>query len=67
MPARSTIGQWTATFVNGESTVDVNGQTVQLSAPPYVEGDKMYVPWDFFHDVYGYKANMEGEKLTVSL
>ena len=65
--ARSTIGQWTATFVNGENTVDVNGQKVELSAPPYVEGDKMYVPWDFFRDVYGYKANMEGEKLTVTL
>jgi len=65
--ARSTIGKWTATFVNGESDVDVNGQNVLLSAPPYVEADRMYVPWDFFHDVYGYKADLEGEKLTVSL
>ena len=65
--ARSTIGQWTATFNNGQSGVDVNGQQVQLSAEPYVENDRMYVPWDFFRNVYGYKTNMEGDRLTVSL
>lgn len=65
--ASCTIGQWTAKVQDGNSTVDVNGQQVNLSASPYVENGTMYVPWDFFHDAYGYKANMEGDTLNIHL
>jgi hypothetical protein len=65
--ARSTIGQWTATFRDESQDVDVNGQNVKLSAPPYLEGDRIYVPWDFFNDVYGYKADMNAGRLSISL
>lgn len=65
--ASATIGQWTAMIENGSSTVNVNGQKILISQPPYVENDKMYVPWDFFHDAYGYKADMEEGVLSVRL
>lgn len=65
--AKATIGQWTASVQDGEQTVDVNGQKVQLSAPPIIDSDRMYVPWDFFRDAYGYKASMEGDTLHIHL
>lgn len=65
--AQATIGQWTATVQMANSTVDVNGQQVTLSAPPFVENDTMYVPWDFFHAAYGYKAEMNGDTLSIHL
>jgi hypothetical protein len=65
--AHATIGQWTANLRMGDSNVDVNGTPVTLSSPPFVENDTMYVPWDFFRDAYGYKANMQGDTLYVHL
>jgi hypothetical protein len=65
--ATATIGQWTATIRMGDQSVDVSGTPVTMSAPAYVENDTMYVPWDFFRDAYGYKANMEGDTLYVHL
>jgi hypothetical protein len=65
--ADATIGQWTA-HVQAENTdVDVNGTHVQLAAPPHINDGKVWVPWDFFRDAYGYKANIEGSTLYVHL
>ncbi len=65
--ASATIGQWTAQVQDGSTSVDVSGTAVTLAAPPYVENDTIYVPWDFFHTAYGYKTNMEGETLYIHL
>ena len=65
--ASATIGQWTANVQMMNNAVDVNGTPVNLSAPPYVENDTMYVPWDFFRDAYGYKASFDGSTLNIGL
>ena len=65
--ASATIGQWTARVQEGNPTVDVNGTQVNLSAPPKIENNIVWVPWDFFRDAYGYKASMENGTLNVGL
>lgn len=65
--AAAVIGQWTANVQMMNPAVDVNGTVVNISAPPVVEDGKMYVPWDFFRDCYGYKAAMDGDTLTIGL
>jgi len=65
--ASATIGQWTAKVHEGDTNVDVNGQQVTLNDAPYLDNGTLYVPWDFFHAAYGYKANMEGDTLYVHL
>jgi len=65
--AAATIGQWTAHVQMMNNAVDVNGTQVNLSAPPMVENDTMYVPWDFFRDSYGYKSSMDGGTLNIGL
>jgi hypothetical protein len=65
--ASATIGQWTAQVHDGDTNVNVNGQQVTMSDAAYVENDTIYVPWDFFHAAFGYKANMEGDTLYVHL
>jgi len=46
--------------------VDVNGQQVQLSAPPFVEHGTMYVRWDLFRDPHGHKAALSGDTLSLA-
>jgi hypothetical protein len=65
--ASATIGQWTARVQEGNPTVDVNGTQVNLSSPPRIEDNIVWVPWDFFRDAYGYKVSMEGGTLNVHL
>jgi hypothetical protein len=65
--ASATIGNWTANVQMMNNTVDVNGTAVSLSAPPIVENDTMYVPWELFRDAYGYKASYDGNTLTIGL
>ena len=65
--ATGTIGQWTATFQMAADTADVNGQTVQLSAPPYVDGGELYVPADFYHAAYGYTVTANGGDVSIGV
>lgn len=70
--ATATIGQWTANVQANNTTVNVTGQdgtntNVSLVAPPIDENGTLYVPWDFFREAYGYKANMEGDTLYIHL
>ena len=65
--ARATIGQWTANVQMANTLVDVNGQQVTLADAPYIEDGKMWVPWYFFRDAYGYKVEMNGDTLNVHL
>src|SRR5205809_3719639 len=65
--AYATIGQWTAAVQMSNQTVDVSGTQVNLSQAPYVEGERMYVPWDFFRDAYGYKASIQDGTLDIHL
>jgi hypothetical protein len=70
--ATVTIGQWTANVQMGSSTIPVSSndgrsQNVNLSAEPFVENDTMYVPWDFFRDVYGYQTSMQGGEFRAGL
>lgn len=37
----------------GQTAVEVNGNVVNLSQPPLVDDDKLYVPEDFFSNVVG--------------
>ena len=70
--ATTTIGQWTASVQMDDPNVyvtstDGRSQNVTLSAAPFVEDDIMYVPWDFFRDVYGYNTSMQGGQFTAGL
>ena len=65
--AHATIGQWTANVQMANTNVDVSGTPVTLSAPPLVENDRMYVPWDFFKTAYGYKTEMQNGTLDIHL
>ena len=70
--ATTTIGQWTAQVSMDDPTVQVSStdgrnQQVSLSAAPFVENDTMYVPWDFFKDVYGYQTNMQNGEFRAGL
>jgi hypothetical protein len=49
------------------SSTDGRSQTVNLSSAPFVENDTMYVPWDFFRDVYGYQTSMQGGEFRAGL
>ncbi len=65
--ATATIGQWTAIVQMGNENVDVSGTAVTLSAPPFVDEDnQMMVPFDFFHDAYGYQVAMAGDTLNIT-
>lgn len=70
--ATTTIGQWTAKInmddpVVQVSSTDGRNQQVNLSAAPFVENDTLYVPWDFFKDVYGYQTNMHNGEFRAGL
>ena len=64
--ATASIGQWTATIQMGNENVTVSGTPVMLSAPPFVEDGQMFVPFDFFHDAFGYSVSMAGDTVNVS-
>ena len=63
--ATASIGQWTATVQMADENVDVSGTPVTLSAPPYVEDGQMYVPFDFFHDAFGYTVSLAGDTVNI--
>jgi hypothetical protein len=68
--AQSTIGPWTAALTMGDENITVtgdNGSTtpVTLTAPPYVEGDQFFVPFDFLRDAYGYDVSFSDETLNI--
>jgi hypothetical protein len=65
--ATATAGKWTASVQMANPVVDVSGTQVTLADPPYVENDTLYVPWYFFRDAFGYKAEMDGDTLQVHL
>ncbi|MCC2668193.1 MAG: exported protein of unknown function [Armatimonadetes bacterium] len=65
--ARATITQWTANVQMDNPVVDVSGTKVTLQDAPYVEDGKMWVPWYFFRDAYGYKVEMNDGTLNVHL
>jgi len=65
--ASATIAPYTATIQMGDRNVDVSGTPVQLSADPFVEDDQMFVPFDFFHDAYGYEVNLDPNSKTMSI
>ena len=69
--ATSTIGPWVATVQMGNENVSVAGDNnttqVGLTAPPFVdESGTMFVPFDFFRDVYGYNVSIAGDTVNIS-
>ncbi|MBC8103973.1 MAG: copper amine oxidase N-terminal domain-containing protein [Cytophagales bacterium] len=67
--AHAKVGPWDAVLTMGDQNVTVSGNgtntPVTLTAPPYVEGDQFFVPFDFLRDAYGYNVSFEGETLTI--
>ena len=51
--ATITSGAHTAQVTMADNNVTVDGRTVTLSAPPLVKNDTLYVPVDFFANVFG--------------
>jgi hypothetical protein len=46
-------GSNTALVTMADNNVTVDGRTIALSAPPLVKNDTLYVPVDFFANVFG--------------
>ncbi len=51
--AQATLGQRTLSIQMANDSVTVDGQQVQLSAPPLVVDDTLIVPADFFAQALG--------------
>ena len=68
--ASANIGPWTANVQMGTENIEVvgNGATtpVNLTAPSYIDGDQMYVPFDFFHDAFGYAVSFDNETVSIT-
>lgn len=68
--ATATIGPWVARVEMANQDVNVTGNgrdvNVHLTAPPYVDNDQMYVPFDFFRDVYGYNVSFDNDTVTIT-
>jgi len=63
--ATAAIGMVAAAIQMDNGTVLVNAQMIDLPAKPYVENDMLFVPWHFFRDALGYKANVVGDKFFL--
>lgn len=68
--ATATIAPWTATVTDGSTSVSMvgNGQTVPvtLTAPPYIENDALFVPYDFFQTAFGYQVSFDNDTVSVT-
>ena len=69
--ATAAIGQWTASVQMAATNVNVAGSDgsntpVSLSAEPFVQDGQMFVPFDFFRDVFGYNVSLAGDTLSIS-
>lgn len=69
--ASATIGQWTANLQMGDANVNVAGADgsntpVSLTAPPFVQEDQMFVPFDFFRDAFGYNVSFDGDTFNIT-
>jgi len=65
--ATATIGQWTATIPMANRQIDVSGKPITLTGDPFVDDDRMYVPASFFHDAFGYRVDLDGGNVSISL
>ncbi len=65
--AAATVSKWTANVQMENRAVNVSGTPVALSAPPYVDNEEMFVPWDFFIAAYGYKGELNGDTVSIHL
>lgn len=67
--ATATIGPWAASVEMGGTDVTVEGNgtstPVSLTAPAFVDNDEMYVPFDFFRDVYGYDVALNDGNMSI--
>lgn len=68
--ASVTIAPWTAPVEEGNTSLmaSSNGKEVPvtLSAPPYVENDEMFVPFDFFRDAFGYQVAFNDDTVSIT-
>jgi hypothetical protein len=69
--ATATIAPWTETITMDDPAVPMastaNQQiTVTLTAPPFVDNDEMYVPYDFFRDAFGYKVDFDNDTVSIT-
>jgi hypothetical protein len=65
--ATATIATFNATIQMGDRNIDVSGTPVTLTADPFVEDGQMFVPFDFFHDAYGYEVNLDPNTKAMSI
>ena len=55
-------------FIVGSTQVFINGVEERLTAAPYLDGEDLYVPYDFFSSyVSGISVLYDGEKQTVTV
>lgn len=63
--ATVTLGLSAAAIQMDNGTVLVNARMIDLPAKPFVENDMLFVPWHFFRDALGFKANVVGDKFFL--
>ncbi|HVK03803.1 MAG TPA: copper amine oxidase N-terminal domain-containing protein [Armatimonadaceae bacterium] len=63
--ATATISPWVATVQPDTTSVDVSGNSVTLTAPSFIEDDVLYVPYDFFHNAFGYEVTFNDGTVNI--
>ncbi len=60
-------GPYIVTVKVGDTTVDVDGEKMELQAAPYVDGGDSWVPARFFEKPLGYNVEADWQNKTVAI
>ena len=58
------LGDYKLAVQSDNSTVDVNGQALELQAPPFIEEDLMWIPVRLFEKL-GYTMVVDGDNISL--
>ena len=62
--AKIELGNYVLKIQADNPVVDVNGTSVELQAPPYIDADIMFVPVRLFEKL-GYKMSVDGTDISL--
>jgi hypothetical protein len=64
--ATATIASFVATVTEGDTSVDVSGTPVTITAPAVIENNEFFVPFDFFRDAFGYETTFDNGTVSIT-
>jgi hypothetical protein len=60
------LGDHKARVQSDSTTVEADGDQVELQAPPYIEGNALWVPVRFFQSALKCNIAIDGDKIEIS-